>query len=235
MDMERSLAWLDKYGVDQGARGVFLLLDPAQQEEIRRPGGLGKVNPSAMLMKRIHEKYGHVPEARMQPHTPESGAEEPDEEGRNKKVFLIPADKTRGSGRSQSSNATSSNATPDFKGGGKGSLGDPLEEPVASRRRPRTGEDGCHCGRGAKPENIVYPEPKKYTAEEIEGFMTDPYHYTEPEEKFWSGTDHREIVPGDHVLWRSGAKTGKRGGPSTKIEYFHGIVDGWDGDRIVMH
>ena len=40
--MDRSIAWLDKFNVDQGARHVFLLLSEKQQEEIRMEGGLGK-------------------------------------------------------------------------------------------------------------------------------------------------------------------------------------------------
>ena len=56
----RSDKWLDQYSVDSGARELFLMLTPEQQETIRRQGGLGANAPSKMLVSRIHKKYGWV-------------------------------------------------------------------------------------------------------------------------------------------------------------------------------
>ena len=109
----------------------------------------------------------------------------------------------------------------DFKGSGKGSLGDPLEEEPSTREN----SPGDDC---------AYPEPRKYSEAQIEEMLNGGY-YRPPPVPFWAGEDQMTIKPGATVLWRSGEKLGKNGGPSTKIEYFHGKVDGWNGDRIVFH
>ena len=57
---ERSKEWLAQYKVDAGASQVFLSLQPEQQEALRRLGGLGKNNPSGILMRRIRSWFGYV-------------------------------------------------------------------------------------------------------------------------------------------------------------------------------
>jgi hypothetical protein len=57
-ELPRSLAWLKRFDVDNGASRIFSALTPEQQEQIRRQGGLGVKNTSAMLMSRIRMFFG---------------------------------------------------------------------------------------------------------------------------------------------------------------------------------
>ena len=239
--MDRSLAWLDKFQVDEEARRVFLLLNSEQQEEIRRQGGLGSPdNTSPRLMARIRAKHGFLVKVEAEnqdaaedaaeppPPPPPAGVKRPKvelkAESQERKLqaqhstsshsLACPAVDQQSHIGSSSSHALDRPAT--FKGSGKGSLGDPLEEePTLCASRD-------------------YPEPKKYSEKEIENYLNGGY-FKKPSQPFWAGGDHSTIKLGAHVLWRSGEKLGRNGGPSTKIEYFHGMVDGRDGDRFVLH
>ena len=46
-------------------------------------------------------------------------------------------------------------------------------------------------------------------------------------------SDIMKIDWGSHVLWKS-VPVGKNGGPSTKVEYFHGMCQGWKDNRTVI-
>ena len=212
-----------------------MLLNSEQQEEIRRQGGLGSPdNTSARLMARIRAKHGFLVEVKAENQDAAEDAPPPPVVKRHKAELkagrqerklqaqqstsshslACPAVDQQSHIGSSSSHALDRPAT--FKGSGKGSLGDPLEEePTLCASRD-------------------YPEPKKYSEKEIENYLNGGY-FKKPSQPFWAGGDHSTIKLGAHVLWRSGEKLGRKGGPSTKIEYFHGMVDGRDGDRIVLH
>ena len=80
----------------------------------------------------------------------------------------------------------------------------------------------------------LIPAPlKKNTEDDIEQMFKDKYYYV-PEGGVWNGADKWDLKEGVHCLWR-GVGQGKKGGQSTKEEYFHGEIHGWnDKDNVVI-
>ena len=73
---------------------------------------------------------------------------------------------------------------------------------------------------------------KANTKEDVQK-MFDTGYYRFPETPFWDGKDINKVERGTHCLWKN-VPTGKKGGESTKTEFFHGICHGWsDGCAIV--
>jgi hypothetical protein len=56
-----SRMWLERYNVDKGARDAFMRESEEIRENIRRMGGLGQGNTSAILMKRLRVARGLRP------------------------------------------------------------------------------------------------------------------------------------------------------------------------------
>ncbi len=48
-----------------------------------------------------------------------------------------------------------------------------------------------------------------------------------PLRNFWASHELKDLNVGMEVLWSSPC-IGKRGGPSTKVDFFHGTFHGWD-------
>ena len=76
----------------------------------------------------------------------------------------------------------------------------------------------------ARVANFLNEYPKKYSEAEVEEMLNGGY-FKPPPVPFWAGEDQMTIKPGATVLW-----VGWEG-----LEYFHCKVDGWEGDRIVVH
>jgi hypothetical protein len=101
---------------------------------------------------------------------------------------------------------------------------------------------------GSLGEPIPYPEviqvlaqqtkPKPlraYTQQELNSFVGSDSgaYFRMPPGGFWNGKDLLSLAKGSRVLWKSGA-SGKRGGDSTKVEVFSGIVHDWAGDQFIV-
>ena len=63
--------------------------------------------------------------------------------------------------------------------------------------------------------------------------MFDTKYFRFPEKLFWDGVDLNDVDKGTHALWKN-VPTGKNGGESTKVEYFHGEVHGWETNELVI-
>ena len=104
-----------------------------------------------------------------------------------------------------------------YKGYGKGgSLGLPLGS---------NGTDAAHA-------RVIPPPLPVNTDEDIHKMFRDRY-YSWPDTPFWDGRNIWDVVKGSHALWKS-VPTGKSGGESTKVEYFHGHVHGWQNDNVII-
>ena len=110
-----------------------------------------------------------------------------------------------------------------FKGVGRGSYGDAVMSSGDSSANKHTTQSSI-------------PDPIKFTPDEIEKKMNGEVYFWPPKgNDFWPRNPHKGQLPsdlwtlnqGDEFLWMSGAKTGRNGGQSTKIEYFHGECRGW--------
>ena len=129
-------------------------------------------------------------------------------------VWALLGDDGGGQARSSGSgNRLTSAGAPQRKGTGKdGSWGAPVgpcwrQEPIGKRQ--------------VKKE---YPlASKAHTRASVEDLFTTGYY---KRVNFWDGKDIMELDDGGHVLWRK-VQVGPRGGPSTKVEYFHGMCHGW--------
>jgi hypothetical protein len=105
--------------------------------------------------------------------------------------------------------------TPQRKGEGKGgSWGEPVP-----------------CGRSTvteyKPKECPIASKAFSRADVDQKFATGYFR------KLPFTSDVMTINWGSHVLWKS-AGVGKNGGPSTKVEYFHGMCQGWKDNRTVI-
>jgi hypothetical protein len=105
--------------------------------------------------------------------------------------------------------------TPQRKGEGKGgSWGEPVP-----------------CGRSTvteyKPKDCPIASKAFSRADVDQKFATGYFR------KLPFTSDVMTINWGSHVLWKS-AGVGKNGGPSTKVEYFHGMCQGWKDNRTVV-
>ena len=86
---------------------------------------------------------------------------------------------------------------------------------------------------GGKTAWVTPPKPVPNTREAIQAMFDDNY-YSLPGVPFWNGKDLADVDTGSHVLWKS-VPTGKNGGESTRVEYFHGIIHGWyDPETVVI-
>ena len=77
------------------------------------------------------------------------------------------------------------------------------------------------------------PRALKANTEEDVQEMFDSGYYRFPERPFWDGLHFKNVDWGTHALWKN-VPTGKNGGESTKVEYFHGEVHGWETNEIVI-
>ena len=103
------------------------------------------------------------------------------------------------------------------KGEGKGgSWGEPVPGP-----------SGRSTVTEYKPQDIPIAS-KAFSQVDVDQKFADGYFQRLP---FTS--DIMKIDWGSHVLWKS-VPVGKNGGPSTKVEYFHGMCQGWKDNRTVV-
>ena len=77
------------------------------------------------------------------------------------------------------------------------------------------------------------PRALKANTEEDVHEMFDSGYYRFPERPFWDGVRLKDVDCGTHALWKN-VPTGKNGGESTKVEYFHGEVHGWETNDLVI-
>ena len=116
-----------------------------------------------------------------------------------------------------------------FKGQGKyGSLGLSLPLPVTVESK-----DAIESSPDAQTSRI--PEPLvAYTEAEInQQFGHDPEAYFRIfAEGFWDGKDIWAVQKGTRVLWK-GVPKGRNGGESTKVEFFSGLVHGWEDSNFI--
>ena len=87
-----------------------------------------------------------------------------------------------------------------------------------------------------KAEEPNIPEPlAAYTEEEIRNMFGDgdDANYCYPFTPFWGGVSYHHIQRGTHCLWKN-VPRGKNGGESTKVEFFHGEVHGWENNDFVI-
>ena len=200
------------------------MLTPEQQEAIRRQGGLGNNNPSAMLVSRIRKRWGWV---LVDGDEKETMVLAPcGRKGEGKDSALAPYGR-KGEGKVSAWSADRDEEETKVVGpygrkgeGKRASLGVALPHYDAATEVLKT------------PEEV--PTPKKYSSQEVEKLLNGDY-YRNPDTPFWTGGSDRTLKKGTHVIWKGGAKTGPRGGPSTKVEYFHGMVDGWKGEKVILH
>ena len=77
------------------------------------------------------------------------------------------------------------------------------------------------------------PTPiQKYASDaEIRADCFDNKYYYKVD--FWDGHDIWSVDAGSHVLWKK-APLGPNGGPSTKQEFFHGVVHGWENHTEII-
>ena len=65
--------------------------------------------------------------------------------------------------------------------------------------------------------------------------MFDDGYYSFPRTPFWDGNSIWAVDRGTHCLWRN-VPTGKNGGESTRVEYFHGERQGWaTSEELYVH
>ena len=76
------------------------------------------------------------------------------------------------------------------------------------------------------------PDPIQITEEEVQA-MFDDGSFRKPEKPWWNGNNIWDVCQGTHVLWKS-VPTGKRGGESTKVEYFNGLCHGWQNNDYLL-
>ena len=103
------------------------------------------------------------------------------------------------------------------------------EEEAKSKRSSRTVKRQC---KGEKTKKAIPRALKANTEEDVQE-MFDSGYYRFPERPFWDGLHFKNVDWGTHALWKN-VPTGKNGGESTKVEYFHGEVHGWETDEIVI-
>ena len=113
-----------------------------------------------------------------------------------------------------------------YKGEGKGGS---LGVSVGSSRIVAADAGNAHC---QALEKVIPDAPNAYTKKDVQ-LMFDNGYFRYPETPFWNGKDIWQVKRGTHCLWKN-VPVGKRGGQSTKVEFFHGEVQGWDGDEAIV-
>ena len=66
----------------------------------------------------------------------------------------------------------------------------------------------------------------------LDMFGDDGYYFY-PATPFWDGVSYNNLKKGTHCLWKN-VPRGKNGGESTKVEFFHGEVHGWENNDFVI-
>ena len=106
-----------------------------------------------------------------------------------------------------------------FKGEGKGgSLGLPV------------GSNGSVIAEAGK-KGIPRALPAN-TEQDVQDMFVNGY-YSYPATPFWDGECLWDVVHGTHCLWKN-VPTGKKGGESTKVEFFHGVCHGWKDEDVII-
>ena len=103
------------------------------------------------------------------------------------------------------------------------------EEEAKSKRSSRTVKRQC---KGEKTKKAIPRALKANTEEDVQEMFNSGY-YRFPERPFWDGVHYKDVDRGTHALWKE-VPTGKNGGESSKVEYFHGEVHGWKTNEIVI-
>jgi hypothetical protein len=80
-------------------------------------------------------------------------------------------------------------------------------------------------------QGIPTPLPRYASDTEIQKECFDTKYFYKVD--FWNGDDIWNLQNGSHVLWKR-APVGRNGGPSTKQEFFHGMIHGWHNDYEVL-
>ena len=78
---------------------------------------------------------------------------------------------------------------------------------------------------------IPPPRPAHTFAEVDAMFATGVFRTPRP--PFWNGFAIGDVVPGTRVLFTD-VPTGRKGGQSTRVQYFEGTCDGWYNQDYVM-
>ena len=113
-----------------------------------------------------------------------------------------------------------------YKGEGKGGS---LGVSVGSSRIVAADAGNAHC---QALEKVIPDAPNAYTEKDVQA-MFDTGYFRYPETPFWNGKDIWQVERGTHCLWKN-VPAGKRGGESTKVEFFHGEVHGWEGENCII-
>ena len=118
-----------------------------------------------------------------------------------------------------------------YKGEGKGgSLGVSVGPNGTVAEDPK--DASCDVAERPAREKAIPPALKANTEEDVQE-MLDSGYYRFPERPFWDGVRLKDVDWGTHALWKN-VPTGKNGGESTKVEYFHGEVHGWETNEEVI-
>ena len=119
-----------------------------------------------------------------------------------------------------------------YKGEGKeGSLG----VSVAPNNGTVAGDlkaESCDVAECPAKEKAIPRALKANTEDDVQEMFNSGY-YRFPERPFWDGVSLEDVDSGTRALWKNGP-TGKNGGESSKVEYFHGEVHGWKTNEIVI-
>ena len=78
----------------------------------------------------------------------------------------------------------------------------------------------------------IPPPLQAHTEEDVQE-MLDTGYFEIPFPPFWDGLRLWDVKKGTHVLWWD-MPTGRRGGRSTRVKYFHGTCDGWYDEHNVI-
>ena len=81
-------------------------------------------------------------------------------------------------------------------------------------------------------EKWIPDAPHANTEADVQA-MFDTGYFRFPETPFWDGKNIMQVKKGTHCLWKN-APIGKRGGESTKTEFFHGEVHGWKNGEVIV-
>jgi hypothetical protein len=90
----------------------------------------------------------------------------------------------------------------------------PADLPAALQQPSSSSDPQVDVLRRAQP---LMPQPLPATSELVEQWITTSFH------RLTNISKNIPPVAGETCLWR-GVKTGRKGHPSTKVEYFHGQV-----------
>ena len=92
--------------------------------------------------------------------------------------------------------------------------------------------ESCDVAERPAREKAIPRALKANTEEDVQEMFNSGY-YRFPERPFWDGVRFEDVDRGTRALWKNGP-TGKNGGESSKVEYFHGEVQGWKTNDLVI-